>query len=371
MTSGEPAREGSQQTISRRAYLFTALWAVGILLFYAVVGLVGVQRMRHYRAETEASRKAWLASRAAVPGGPTPVVAPSPAATPVAVSILLNHVGGFSLREGSWDADFDIAFRWKNGAVDPGTTFRVANGEIRSRDKETSRVRDSERYERYNVRARIQEYFDPARLPFSDKGLVIEIEDAAHTTQTLRYEVDGKGIRVTRNALAGGLQLIQAFASIKYFAYPFSGRRTDAAGDVHSRFVIALLVQPAGREVYLSMFQALFASVGIALLVFFIKPIHVDPRFGLGVGAFFAAIGNNIFLSTLLPQADRLTLATLVNFVGLLTIFLTLIQSTISLHLYDSRDERRFSRFFDHVSFFVFLAGYFTVNLLLPLAARP
>jgi hypothetical protein len=53
------------------------------------------------------------------------------------------------------------------------------------------------------------------------------------------------------------------------------------------------------------MFQALFASVAIALIVFFIKPIHVDPRFGLGVGAFFAAVGNNIFVGSMLPPAHR------------------------------------------------------------------
>jgi hypothetical protein len=371
MTHEEPTRPDPHEKISDRGLLFTALWALAIALFYLSVGLFGMQRLHQYRAEAESLRKAWLASRSAVLGAPPPVIAPSPTATPVAVSVLVNRAGNFSLRQGSWDADFDISFRWKGDAVDPGTTFRVTNGEVLSRDKETSHSRDGERYERFNVKARIEKHFDPSRIPFGGEGLVVEIEDVAHTVESLRYEVDGEGIQVTPNALARGLQLVQTFAGIKYFNYPSHADDPPvASGDVHSLFVVAMLVRPAGRESYLSMFQALFASVGIALLVFFIKPVHVDPRFGLGVGAFFAAIGNNIFLSTLLPQADRLTLTVMVNFIGLATIFLTLIQSTISLHFYDTRGERRLSRFFDHVSVFVFVVGYLVVNLLLPWAAR-
>jgi hypothetical protein len=118
------------------------------------------------------------------------------------------------------------------------------------------------------------------------------------------------------------------------------------------------------------MFQALFASVAIALIVFFIKPIHVDPRFGLGVGAFFAAVGNNIFVGSMLPPAEGIALTGMVNAIGLATIFLTLVQSTISLYILDTMGQEKLRRFFDKVSFVVFLIGYAVINLMLPLAAR-
>jgi len=120
----------------------------------------------------------------------------------------------------------------------------------------------------------------------------------------------------------------------------------------------------------MKMFQALFASVAIAFIVFFIKPIHVDPRFGLGVGAAFAAVGNNIFVGTMLPPAEGITLIAMVNAIGLATIFLTLVQSAISLYVLDTLGKERLRVFFDMVSFIVFLIGYAVVNLMLPLAAR-
>jgi len=54
---------------------------------------------------------------------------------------------------------------------------------------------------------------------------------------------------------------------------------------------------------------------------------------------------------------------------GLATIFLTLVQSTISLYQYDTMGLEKLSRLFDRVSFTVFLVGYVAVNIALPLAA--
>jgi hypothetical protein len=96
----------------------------------------------------------------------------------------------------------------------------------------------------------------------------------------------------------------------------------------------------------------------------------VDPRFGLGIGAFFAAVGNNIYIGSVLPYSSQISLASMINAVGLLTIFLTLVQSTISLYIFDTKGRERLSRFFDHVSFAVFLIGYLTINLVLPISAK-
>jgi hypothetical protein len=95
--------------------------------------------------------------------------------------------------------------------------------------------------------------------------------------------------------------------------------------------------------------------VATAVLALFIKPIHVDPRFGLGVGAVFAAIGNMIAVASFLSRAQQATLTDMVNILGLVTIFLTLVQS-ISLYQYDSMGLEKLSRFFDRVSFAVFLS---------------
>jgi len=119
------------------------------------------------------------------------------------------------------------------------------------------------------------------------------------------------------------------------------------------------------------MLQALFVSIAIAFIVFFIKPIFVEPRFGLGVGAVFAAVGNNIYVGSILPPGGGTTLIAMVNAVGLATIFLTLVQSAISLYILDGMGQEKLRLFFDKMSFVVLFVGCAVVNLMLPLAARP
>jgi hypothetical protein len=369
MTSGAPTPPDPNETISRHAHLLVGLWVSVILLFYAAAATFGVKQMQRYKAQTQQFRNAWISSIETA--HPASAIPPSPTATPVAVSVMVNRAGNFSLREGTWETDFDIAFRWKGNAVDAGKTFRIANGEMIRREKEVSAIlKNGERFERYNVRARMEQPFDPTRFPFSDSGLIVQIEDASHDTGALRYQVYGSGIRVSPYAFSPGLKITRTYAGVKRYSYGQNGRDPSIGREeTHSRFVFAMLAKPRGTEIYIKMFQALFASVAIALLVFFIKPTYIDPRFGLGVGAFFAAIGNNIFLVTLLPAADRVTLTDMVNLVGLVTIFLTLVQSTISLHLCDT-GKWRLSRYFDRLCFSIFVLGFLTVNLLLPFAAK-
>lgn len=367
MTTEEIPPPDPNETISRHAHLLVGLWVTIILLFYTSVAILGVRQLRQYKAQTKEFRQDWLSALRANHH----VVPPSSSkATVVAVSATVNRASGFSLREGRWDVDFNIAFRWRGDAVNPGSDFRVVNGEILHREKEVSAVFDGERFERYAVRARMEQPFDPARFPFSDAGLAVQIEDASHDTDALRYVVYRSGIRVNHSALSQGMRIARTFAGVIRFGYGEDSRISPSgAQETHSRFIFGMLVETRGAEIYTKMFQALFASVAIALVVFFIKPTYVDPRFGLGVGAFFAAIGNNIFLVSLLPPANRVTLTDMVNLVGLVTIFLTLVQSTISLHLCDT-ERWRLSRYFDRMCFAIFLVGYLTVNLVLPLAAK-
>jgi hypothetical protein len=91
---------------------------------------------------------------------------------------------------------------------------------------------------------------------------------------------------------------------------------------------------------------------------------------GYGVGAFFAAIANNIFVGASLPPTARFTLTAMVNILSLATIFLALVQSAISLYIEDTVGREKLHRYFDKVSFTVFLIGYTATNLLLPLAAK-
>ena len=361
----------TEDTITKKSYRLVILWAVVLALLYAVVAYLGTQHLRGYQAQTAQVRKTWLETTTAKDGtGPLGNITNA-----VRVGIYVNRIGDIALRESSWTADFDLWFHWTDKKLNPGETFQISNGEVEAREKREGKVNGTDRYERYNVRARIAKHFDPTRFPFAAEPLVIQAEDGVHGIDALVFVADAKNSGISPTAITYDMvKLKQVVAGVRLHDFGSTrGQPGDGSSgaNVYSQFVFAMLVDPPGALFHLKLFHVLFSSVAMAVLALYIKPIHVDPRFGLGVGAFFAGIGNMIALASLMPRAQHVTLADMLNMVGLATIFLTLVQSTISLYLYDTLGLEKLSRFFDKVSFVVFLAGFAAINLALPLAASP
>jgi hypothetical protein len=136
-----------------------------------------------------------------------------------------------------------------------------------------------------------------------------------------------------------------------------------------SQFRMGIYIERAGWGLYLKLFQALHIAVLIAFLACYIKPTHVDPRFGLGLGALFAAVANSYVVNSIVAGAGEFSLADAVNGLGILVILVTLIESTISLYLFDHCGDEDSSRRLDRMSFKILVAGFTSVNVVLLAAA--
>jgi hypothetical protein len=333
----------------------------------------GVAKLRGYAAESEKTRQSRIAYLTLERNAKAPDLTFLSGAKreDVLVGGSINRVGEFSLKESAWTADFNLWFRWNSDAVNPGKGFRIVNGQIMQQvNVESSRI-GKDHYEEYHIMARISEDFDASRFPFAEDGLLVLVEDVTQRAEAIRYVADKQDSGISPEAMPRGANLIRFLAGTKVGIHRTGQVSPGPSDKVRSQFFLAMLMKIDGIGLYQKFFQALFASVAVSLIALYIKAIHLDCRFGLPVGGFFAAVGNNIFVGTLMPHADRLTLADMVNATGLFTIFLILVQSVISLHIYDTMGRERLSRVFHRISFAVFLIGYVAVNLALPLSARP
>ena len=361
--------------ITRKEALMVALWAAMLIALYVVLGYLGVRQLHGYTAQTEEARKVLTEAPTIDPGAVVPETIPAPEAeaVDVRVGICMNGVEELSIKEAGWTADFDVWFGWTGDEVSPGETFRVFNGEIIDRKKIEEYVSGKERYERYRVKARISKSFDPSRFPFGDEVLAVGIEDEIHGVGTLCYVADDNGGNIGYLVIPGNPRITKSLTMVKLGFRPCEGDPGTSTNGARtrSRFIFAMLILPPGKEIYLKMFQALFCSVAIALLAFFVEPNDTQTRSAMGVGAFFVIIGNNIYVNTLLPLSDRVTLSDMINGVGMATIFFTLVGSAISFHLFERMGKERLSRRFDTVSFVILLVGFTVLIVLLPLAASP
>ena len=348
------------------------LWGAGLALLYVLAGAFGVRALHASRVETEQRRRVFIETAAFGRDAKSIDVRRVENAAEVKVGVFVTRVDDFDVRAGAFTAELEVWFRWRDENLRPGETFHLVNGDISSREKiETSSER-GEQYERWRVRAKLETSVDPTRYPFGDVALAIQIEDGRDGAERVRYAADARPSGVSFDAVPRSLAVQRTFATVKYVEYASTlGHESNGGRAVRSRFVFVMLASPRSVPTHLKDFQALFASVAIALLALFIKPIHVDPRFGLGVGAVFAAISNNIALAASVPTVPDFTLTAMLNAVGLGTIFFTMVESAISLYLLDSLGlEKRYKQL-DGLSFVLFTTGYVALNVVLPIAAGP
>lgn len=291
---------------------------------------------------------------------------------PVRVGLYLERIPELSIKEATWTAVFDIWFSWQGDALKPAEGFVVMEGIIESRDKLAEYHDNGSHYERYRVVAKITKSFPVTRLPLDDHLLTIGIENGELTRAKMVFVPDLESSSVSSRVKVPGYRV--ANWKIIEQAHSYKTTRGDprlepGTKSTYSQLRLGVFLERDGWGLYFKMFQALYIAIFIAFLACFIKPTDVDPRFGLGVGALFAAVANSYLVGSVVPDTGEMALADLVNGLGIGTILVTLVESTISLYLYDRRGEEELSRRLDRVSFVIMLTGFITANAVLALAA--
>lgn len=315
---------------------------------------------------------------AASADGGTP--APSPPAEPaeprsegpakVVVGVYVNQVRGMSLRDNQFEADFWIWFRWKDGAeVDPIESFELVGGQIDSKESVVQEdLGEGVKYAAARVRATITQHFDVGRFPLDDHTLLLRIEDAEHETHELVYEADRQNSTVDPDVDVAGWGVAGSSTEVTDHSYRSNyGDTTLPANNkaTYAQFTFRIQLERQGIGYALKLFWSLYLATLIALLAFFIKPTDLDPRFGLGIGAVFAAMASAYVISTSLPDTSQMTTADKVVMSAIGYIFLSLALSTVSLRVF-AGDEAR-SKKLDMQSFWGLLGTYVALNVALVL----
>lgn len=370
--SNEQAEE--RQTISADERKKIRLWAILLIVLFTAVGIIAGWSLYKNKAASGKRHDDRMNPNVGEGGRQPPPVALPAGAAPVRVTagIYLDRIVELSVKEVGWTVDFYVWFRWRGQEVDPGEKFQVVDGSIESKEKITDSTNGDERYTLYRVVSRITKFFDVSRFPRDDHVLTINVEVPASERYQLLFVPDNESSGVSSRVQIEGYSIYKQAILEKPHAYRSThGDPRLAVGTerVQSQLRMGVWIYREGWGFFLKLFVGLFGAVGVAMLAFFIKPTDVDPRFGLGVGALFAAIANTYITSSLVPDTGVLTLADIINGVGILIIFLSLLESTISLYLYDRLGKVELSRLFDRVSFVIFLAAYVLINVAMPWAA--
>ena len=372
--TGDSANPACCDRITAAGRRFLVCWTAGLLLLLLIFGWLTVGAQRRNRLSSNELQQAVMNPEATEKGVTPPDLTLPPGADPaqVLIGLYVDRIAELSVKDASWTVDFYVWFRWRGSAVQPGNGFQVIDGWIESREKEEEHTDGDEHYERYRVVAKISKPFDVSRFPRDEHLLTINIENPAYQRHQMLFVADQDNTSVSSRVRVAAYDISESQLIEKAHSYKTTRGDPRLVTGVKSNYSQARLgigIQRPGWGFFFKMFQALYVAVTIAMLAMFIKPTNVDPRFGLGIGGLFAAVANSYVTSSLIPDTGIMTLSDIVNGLGAGMILVTVIQSTVSLHLFERLGAEALSRRFDQLSCAVLSIGYVTLNLALPIVA--
>ena len=297
------------------------------------------------------------------------------AAAKVAAGIYVDEIGDVSIRELSCRVGFSIWFRWPEAAgltAEDLLAFTVLNGRVESSQVEHQFVSEGQRYLRCRVLAELSVRWELDRFPLDDQQIVLSIEHPRLSATELSFAADEEGSRIS-SRVAVPMWEVTGFSVLdKPHAWQTGRgdpRKATAAPVNWSQLRAVISLSPRSWGFHLKLFQCVYVAVAIAAVALLIPANCLDPRFGLGVGGLFAAVANSWMTSELIPDTGLMTLADVINGVSILTILITVLESTLSLHLYETCGMRDLSRFLDKGCFVLLSVGYVVFQVSIAVAA--
>ncbi len=277
--------------------------------------------------------------------------APKPL-TKVTTGLYVNQIHELNLKENYFVADVFVWFRWK-GDAKPQESFSFIDGRVESKNEvEVSKLPDGTNYACYRVVVRITKFWDVRQYPLDSHLLTISVEEDRDEEDTMVYEPDIANSAVDPHVKMPGFvtQLAEVKSGLGEYHSNFGDTSIPTGNTArYARTSLSISLSREGNTYFAKLFFALWISALIAFLCFFIKPTNVDPRFGLGVGAAFAAIASEYTVTSGLPEIGVATLADKLHVVAYAAIFIVIAQSTVSLWLVEHEREaasKRLDRFF-------------------------
>jgi hypothetical protein len=292
----------------------------------------------------------------------------TPFRTDVLFGTFITRISRLSMKESNFDVDFYIWFKWKGNNVSPGKGMEIINGQIYSKVLQADWHEGDNNYEQYQISASITKPFDVALFPFDNHNLIIEVEDSLNSSYWLRYVLENTQDLNASSEISSEIDIpgyrseyLRPIIGFHKYQTDFGSPWPEEMPSIYSQIRFGIGLVRDGWGVYFRLFQGLFVAVAVAMLTFFLRPDYA-PRFIVGVGALFAAVANYYNILSMQPIVSYVTLADIITLTGIVTILLSMIESSISFYIYDIKEKKELSRRFDKYSVIALVSCYIFIN---------
>lgn len=278
------------------------------------------------------------------------------------VGVFILSLYNLDLNDKSFTTDFWI---WINHDIDSisfENSVEIPNAKEATYSMYMDEEKGGGRWVTEKVHAVVKAEWDISDFPFDKQILSIQIEEADKDTTELVYVADAANSKIDeelklKDWLITGFKVTDTARTYNTSYGDPELSESSAYGQVRADITLQRIHV---WTIFFKLFTGVFVGFLIALFVFFIKPINVDPRFGLCVGGLFAAVGNKYVVEGTVSSASSNTLIDTLHNLTFISILIIIFISIISLYLFEKGDDKNLHRakMLDTWSFVIILISY-------------
>lgn len=241
--------------------------------------------------------------------------AKEPGPDEVIVGVYINDIQELDFRTNSYAVDLYVWFRWRNKDLNPSKSMEFMNRYAPSdhvRDnlyEEPKAMPDGSVYGSIRSQGRFSTKFGLEKYPFDEQKLLIVLEDSVSPIAELVMKADRIPITMNPDVTLPGFRVGQASMAVVARTYPTDfGDLTMSEADTYARATITIPVTRPMTALSVKTFVPILLIILCSSLVFFVRPIYVDGRIGLGITALLTLVALQLTAGSSLPEVDYLTL---------------------------------------------------------------
>ncbi len=200
-------------------------------------------------------------------------------------------------------------------------------------------------------------------FPFDRQKLRLSIENSQFDSKELVFVADTLGNHYDPRFVLKGWNIdsFKMTTEIKVYETNFGDTSLKKPHSEYSNFKVRIGIGRDVSELFWKMFIGMYVAFLIAYICFYIHADSIDSRFGLSVGALFAAVGNKYIIDSSLPDSTSLTLVDTLHGITLFFIFAVVACSAIALQMV-KKDKIKKANKFDFIIAQILLVTYIAFN---------
>jgi len=291
----------------------------------------------------------------------------------IRTGIFVKSLFNFNSTDFSYDVDCWIWFKGKKRCIIPEKEIEIANAKsfvfsAQSYDTVMDESGEVWYWTSLNCKATIIQNWDLRHFPFDRQVLKVVIESTGLDLRELIFVQDNINNQIFDENLDHlGWRRVgreNVLTSAHNYSTNFGDPSLSESKSCYPNIAFNINLARNSLGLFFKLFMGCYVAFFVTVLVFLIRPIHVDPRFGLSIGALFAAVGNMYVVDANVPDSLSFGLIDQIHVVTFFFILLSMMISIRSLHLFETKRINQQIRL-DRLSLYIFMGTYFIINFIL------